>query len=119
VARAVSVGQLAVPVGYAALNWLLDLCCLIAVAHACDLPLTAFQLATVYLAVQVVRQVPLTPGGIGLIEASLLAGLVTAGAPQSGAAAAVLAYRLISCWLVLPAGLLAYVRLHRRDQRRV
>ncbi|MEV0720204.1 flippase-like domain-containing protein [Asanoa sp. NPDC050611] len=112
-ARAVRVRYLALAIGYAALNWLFDLGCLVAAAHACRLPLTVFQLATVYLAVQVVRQIPLTPGGIGVIEASLLAGLVTAGAAQPAAAAVVLLYRLVSFWLVLPAGLVAYLRLAR------
>jgi lysylphosphatidylglycerol synthase-like protein len=65
-------------------------------------------IATVYLAVQVVRQVPLTPGGIGVIEVSLLAGLVSAGAAQVTAAGAVLAYRLLSCWFIIPAGWLAW-----------
>lgn len=112
-ARAVRARDWAVSLAFAVVNWLLDLTCLIAVAHACDLPLTWFQLATVYLAVQVVRQLPVTPGGIGLIEASLLAGLLAAGAPQASAAAVVLGYRLVSFWLVLPAGLTAYLRLTR------
>ncbi|GAA2581022.1 hypothetical protein GCM10010435_68070 [Winogradskya consettensis] len=112
-ARSVRARHWAVTITYAVLNWLADLCCLIAVAHACGLPLSAFQLATAYLAVQVVRQIPVTPGGIGLIEASLLAGLVAAGAPYASATAVVLGYRLISFWLVLPAGLLAYLRLNR------
>ena len=103
----------------ALLNWLLDLLCLIAVARACQFPLSWYQLATVYLAVQVVRQIPLTPGGIGLIEASLLGGFLTAGAPQSAAAAVVLGYRLISCWLILPGGLLAYLRLTRTPRTAV
>nr|BFE73648.1 lysylphosphatidylglycerol synthase domain-containing protein [Actinoplanes digitatis] len=116
-ARAVRLRHWAATIAYAVLNWLLDLGCLVAVAHACDLPLTAFHLASAYLAVQVVRQIPLTPGGVGLIEASLLAGLVAAGAPQAGAAAVVLAYRLVSFWFVLPAGLAAYLRLNRSSRR--
>ncbi|MGX6607678.1 lysylphosphatidylglycerol synthase transmembrane domain-containing protein [Micromonosporaceae bacterium Da 78-11] len=112
-ARAVRARDGARTVGFAVLNWLLDLACLIAVARACDFPLSVSYLPAVYLAVQVVRQIPLTPGGIGLIEASLLAGFLAAGAPQSSAAAVVLGYRLISCWLVLPRGLVAYLRLTR------
>jgi uncharacterized protein (TIRG00374 family) len=100
---------------FAVANWLTDLCCLAAVAKAFHLPLTFFQLATVYLAVQVVRQIPVTPGGIGVIEASLLAALVTAGAGQAPAAAAVLGYRLFSCWLVIPVGLLCWALLRRAD----
>ncbi|MDT5037286.1 MAG: putative heme transporter [Micromonosporaceae bacterium] len=100
---------------FAVANWLTDLCCLAAVAKAFHLPLTFLQLATVYLAVQVVRQIPVTPGGIGVIEASLLAALVTAGAGQAPAAAAVLGYRLFSCWLVIPVGLLCWAMLRRAE----
>ncbi|MET0422816.1 MAG: YbhN family protein [Actinoplanes sp.] len=112
--RSVRSRHWAAAIAFAVLNWLLDLGCLVTVAHAVDLPLGFFPLATVYLAVQVVRQIPLTPGGVGLIEASLLTGLVAAGAPQASAAAVVLGYRVVSFWLLLPAGLFAYLRLNRR-----
>jgi hypothetical protein len=50
---------------------------------------------------------PPTPGGIGvIIEASLIVALTAAGAQAAPAAAAVLVYRLLSCWSVLPIGLL-------------
>ncbi|WP_067499299.1 flippase-like domain-containing protein [Actinoplanes sp. TFC3] len=115
-ARAVRLRHWAATIAFAMLNWLLDLACLIAIVHACGLSLSVLHVATVYLAAQVVRQIPLTPGGAGLIEASLLAGLVAAGAPQAAAAAVVLGYRLVSFWLLLPAGLAAYLRLTRFDR---
>jgi uncharacterized membrane protein YbhN (UPF0104 family) len=40
---------------------------------------------------------------------------VSAGAPAVPAAAAVLGYRLFSCWLILPAGLVSWLLLRRRD----
>ncbi|AGL17221.1 flippase-like domain-containing protein [Actinoplanes sp. N902-109] len=115
-ARAVRLRHWAVTIAFAMLNWLLDLVCLIAVARACGLSLSVPPIATVYLAAQIVRQIPLTPGGVGLIEASLLTGLVAAGAPQATAAAVVLGYRIVSFWLLLPAGLAAYLRLSRFDR---
>ena len=57
---------------------------------------------------QLVRQIPATPGRIGVIEASLILALGAAGAGQAPAAAAVLIYRLLSCWTVLPIGLLCW-----------
>jgi uncharacterized protein (TIRG00374 family) len=96
-------------------NWSLDVACLVAVARACDLGIGYPEIAGVYLAVQIVRQIPVTPGGIGLIETSLLTGLVAAGATQPAAAAVVLGYRLISFWLILPVGLATYLGL--RDPR--
>jgi uncharacterized protein (TIRG00374 family) len=69
-----------------------------------------------YLGIQLVRQIPLSPGGIGLIETSLVAGLVLLGADNAAAAAATLGYRLLSCWLVIPAGLVAWLLLTRRQE---
>jgi uncharacterized membrane protein YbhN (UPF0104 family) len=109
--RSVRLRHWLITVGFAVLNWLLDLACLVAAARGAGLSMPIAHLATVYLAVQVVRQIPVTPGGFGVIEASLLAGLVTAGAPHAVAAAAVLVYRLASCWLVLPAGLASHLAL--------
>ncbi|GAB3851455.1 flippase-like domain-containing protein [Dactylosporangium cerinum] len=71
-------------------------------------------LATVYLTVQLVRQVPISPGGIGVVEVALLAGLVSAGAGHDAAAAAMLVYRLLSCWIIIPLGALTYATLRRR-----
>ncbi|WP_433794595.1 lysylphosphatidylglycerol synthase transmembrane domain-containing protein [Actinoplanes sp. CA-252034] len=99
----------------AVVNWLLDMLCLAAAAAACGADLGWGRLALIYLAVQVVRQVPLTPGGVGLIEASMLAGLTAAGMPDATAAAVVLLYRLVSFWLMLPLGLVGWLRLRRED----
>lgn len=94
-------------------NWLLDMACLLFAADALHAEIGWSRLALIYLAVQVVRQIPLTPGGIGLIETSMLAGLIAAGAPQATAAGVVLIYRLISFWLILPSGLAAHLTLRR------
>jgi uncharacterized protein (TIRG00374 family) len=99
--------------GAAVTNWLTDLLCLYAVARAFDLPVSMWAVGAVYLTVQIIRQVPLTPGGIGVIEVSLLAGLVSAGADDPAAAATVLVYRLLSCWLIIPVGLLCWLVLRR------
>ncbi|NUT35277.1 MAG: flippase-like domain-containing protein [Hamadaea sp.] len=100
---------------FAVVNWFADLLCLVAVVHAFDLSLPVTAIAGTYLAVQIVRQIPLTPGGIGVIETSLLTGLVSAGAASAPAAAAVLGYRVLSCWLIIPVGLVAWSAL-RRDR---
>ncbi|GIF22660.1 hypothetical protein Ate02nite_53900 [Paractinoplanes tereljensis] len=96
-----------------ALNWLTDLLCLAATCRAVGLPVGITTLAGIYLGVQIVRQVPLTPGGVGVVDTALVAGLTAAGATAATAAAAVLIYRLISCWLLLPAGGIAALLLRR------
>jgi uncharacterized protein (TIRG00374 family) len=67
-----------------------------------------------YAAAGVVALVPITPGGLGIVEASLSGLLVLAGVPGGAALVATLAYRLASYWLPLLAGALAYVLFRRR-----
>lgn len=98
-------------IALAVLNWLGDLACLIAVLHAVGLDLPVRTVAIGYLVTHLVRQIPATPGGIGVIEASLLIALTTAGAATAPAAAAVLIYRLLTCWSVLPIGLICWTAL--------
>ncbi|UWP87087.1 flippase-like domain-containing protein [Dactylosporangium fulvum] len=107
----------AAALAYATVKWLADLLCLIAVARGLGLPVGVAALAGIYLSVQIVRQVPLTPGGVGVVETALIAGLTAAGATGIGAAAAVLLYRLLSCWLIIPVGGLAALLLRREPSR--
>jgi uncharacterized protein (TIRG00374 family) len=99
-------------------NWLLDAASLYTATLAFELDIDLWKLALLYLGIQLVRQIPITPGGIGLIEASLLAGLVSAGAAQGSAAAAIVVYRLFSCWLLIPVGFTLMGLLAIRDRRR-
>ncbi|WP_237747062.1 lysylphosphatidylglycerol synthase transmembrane domain-containing protein [Micromonospora lupini] len=108
----------ATALAYAVVKWLADLTCLIAVARALDLPIGTMTLTSIYLSVQIVRQVPLTPGGVGVVEFALLGALTTAGVGGITAAAAVLLYRLLSCWLIIPVGGIAALTLrHGPDIR--
>jgi hypothetical protein len=103
----------------AAVNWLTDLLCLTATCRAVGLPVGVTTLAGIYLGVQIVRQVPLTPGGVGVIDTALVAGLTAAGATAATAAAAVIIYRLLSCWLLLPTGGAAAVVVRRAASHRL
>ena len=53
--------------------------------------------------------IPITPGGLGIVEAGLSGMLILAGIPAGEAVVAVLAYRIISYWLPALAGPVAYV----------
>ena len=70
-----------------------------------------------FCAAQLLAQVPITPGGLGVVVAGLTGTLVLIGVPAGAAAVATLAYRLVSYWLALPAGGVAYL-VHRRHMRR-
>jgi hypothetical protein len=64
------------------------------------------------------RLIPLTPGGLGFVEAGLVGTLKLAGVAASAALAATLLYRIVSFWLPLPAAGVAYALFHRREMRR-
>ncbi len=61
-----------------------------------------------YAAAGIVGMIPATPGGLGLVEASLTGLLVLAQVDSSQAVLATLTYRLASYWLPLAAGPVAY-----------
>jgi uncharacterized protein (TIRG00374 family) len=61
-----------------------------------------------YAAAGIVAMIPLTPGGLGLVEASLYGLLVLAQVDSSQALLATLGYRLASYWAPLCAGPVAY-----------
>lgn len=58
---------------------------------------------------QALALIPLTPGGLGFVEAGLTGTLALAGVGAGDALVAVLAYRLAAYWLPLPVGAVAYV----------
>jgi hypothetical protein len=60
---------------------------------------------------------PVTPGGLGIVEASLSGLLILAGVRPGYAVLATLAYRIASYWLPLLAGLLAYLLFRHRYGR--
>jgi uncharacterized protein (TIRG00374 family) len=62
---------------------------------------------------QLLAQIPVTPGGLGFVEAGLTATLALCGVPAGEAVLATFAYRLFTYWLPLPLGLAAGV-MHRR-----
>jgi uncharacterized protein (TIRG00374 family) len=70
-----------------------------------------------FCAAQVLAQIPVTPGGLGFVEAGLTAMLVLAGVGTGRAVLATLAYRLFAYWLQLPAGVVGFA-LHKRRYAR-
>jgi len=61
--------------------------------------------------------IPITPGGIGIVEAGLSALLILAGVPGGDAVVATLAYRIISYWLPIVVGPFAYMAFRLRFGR--
>jgi uncharacterized membrane protein YbhN (UPF0104 family) len=72
-----------------------------------------------YCAAQLAAMLPFTPGGLGVVEGSLTVALVAYGGSTQSALSAVLLYRLISFWGLLPAGAACYAALRWGEGRSV
>ncbi len=90
------------------------LCLLAAVAAVTPTPNPALVLMA-FVAAAVLRMLPLTPGGLGPVEAALIPLLAAAGLEKSGAVLATLAYRMASLWLPLLFAIPAVWWLRRHD----
>ena len=73
------------------------------------------QCGAVYLGASLVAEAAPTPGGLGAVEAALVAGLTGVGVESGEAVAAVLSYRLATYWLPVLPGWLAFHALERRN----
>ena len=69
------------------------------------------ELFAAYGIANVVGALPVTPGGLGIIEALCATLLVSFGVPRDVATLAVLGWRLVNFWLPIPLGAAAYVSL--------
>ncbi len=85
-------------------NWLLDYFALLAALMAVGVNPRFSVVLLAYGAAAVLAMIPITPGGLGFVEAGLTAMLVLAGVSSADALLATLAYRIVSYWLPLPAG---------------
>jgi len=96
---------------WATANWMLDAASLwvfvAAFGHWVDIDglIVAFGLANVLAAI------PVTPGGLGVVEAILTSTLVGFGTPRGIAVLGVVSYRLVNFWLPIPVGGLSYLSL--------
>jgi uncharacterized protein (TIRG00374 family) len=95
-------------------RWLFDYLALIAALYAVGATPSASLVLLAYVAASMLGMVPLTPGGLGFVEAGLTGLLALAGVAAGAAVVATLAYRLASFWLPIPAGPAAYWLYRRR-----
>lgn len=80
-------------------------------AVSADVPF--IQLFAMYLAATAVAAASPTPGNLGALELALTGGLTTLSVPSGTALGAVLIYRLLTFWLPLLPGFVAFRYLHR------
>ena len=67
--------------------------------------------------IRLVTTLPVTPGGLGLVELGLTAALVLAGGREPGVVAAVLVYRFLTLLVQVPLGAISYLVWQRRAGR--
>ena len=97
-------GQIGRVVAWGATNWLLDCACFALMFTAIHAPIPWDGLLLAYGAGQLAATLPITPGGLGVVEGSLTIALVAFGAEVNSTTDAVLLYRLISFWFILVLG---------------
>jgi uncharacterized membrane protein YbhN (UPF0104 family) len=98
-------------------NVLFDYLALLAALVAAGARPKASLVLLAYVSAVVLGLIPITPGGLGFVEAGLAATLVLAGVPAAQATLATLAYRLASYWLPIAIGPIAYALYRRRAPR--
>ncbi|MYW49213.1 lysylphosphatidylglycerol synthase transmembrane domain-containing protein [Streptomyces sp. SID161] len=76
--------------------------------------LSIASVAVVFLAGNALGSAAPTPGGVGAVEATLTVGLIAVGLPKEVAAPAVLLFRLLTLWLPVLPGWLAFNHLTRK-----
>ena len=107
-ARAAGVGQpeparsSASAFGWSLFNWIADVACLAFAAYAAGGHPSLAGLTVAYAAARAVGSIPLMPGGLLVVEAVLVPGLVSSGMTLAAAISAMLIYRLVS-WIFISA----------------
>jgi hypothetical protein len=96
---------------WAALNWLFEAFALWACVRAFGHTLGPVGLLVAYGLANVAAAIPITPGGLGIVEGILVPTLVAFSTTKAVALLGVIAFRLISFWLPIPIGFGSYARL--------
>jgi uncharacterized protein (TIRG00374 family) len=105
-------------VGWAAANWLLDAASLWVFLAAFGHRTSVDGLLIAYGLANVLGALPVTPGGLGIIEGVLTPTLVGFGVPGGVAVLGVVSWRVVNFWLPIPAGGVAYLSLRLSGEER-
>ena len=96
---------------WASLNWILDAASLWCFVAAFGRFLNPVELFAAYGIANIAGALPVTPGGLGVVDWLTPLLLVSFGATRSVATLGVLGWRLVNFWLPIPAGAIAYISL--------
>jgi uncharacterized membrane protein YbhN (UPF0104 family) len=106
--------------GWAASNWLLDAASLWVCLWAYGVVVHPGALLAAYGAANLVGLLPVTPGGLGIVEGVLIPSLILLGAAGGPVVLGVLTWRAMEFWLPIPVAGITYLslRLHRPKEIR-
>ncbi|MDA8080585.1 MAG: YbhN family protein [Actinomycetota bacterium] len=96
---------------WAVANWIFDAASLWIFLAAYGHLVNIDALLVSYGLANILAVIPITPAGLGVVEAALTTSLVGFGTPRGIAILGVISYRLINFWLPIPGGALAYLSL--------
>ena len=98
-------------------NWVLDAAVLWVCLAAFGEVVHPGLLLTAYGAANLLGLLPVTPGGLGVVEGVLMPALVAFGVGGGAAVLGVLSWRVVQFWLPMPVGGVAYLALRVGDAR--
>jgi hypothetical protein len=98
-------------IGWAAANWILDAASLWVFVAAFSHFISPVDLLLAYGLANILAAIPITPGGLGVVEFVLVSMITGFGPTAAQALSAVLAYRAVNFWLPIPFGGVAYASL--------
>lgn len=115
--ESVSLGRrdLSVAFGWSLFNWIADVACLGFAAYAAGGRASLAGLTVAYAAARAVGTIPLMPGGLLVVEAVLVPGLVSSGMSLPDAISAMLIYRVISWLLIAAIGWVVFFFMFRTE----
>ncbi len=115
--ESVSLGRrdLSVAFGWSLFNWVADVACLGFAVYAAGGNASVAGLTVAYAAARAVGTIPLMPGGLLVVEAVLVPGLVSSGMSLPDAISAMLIYRLISWILIAAIGWVVFFFMFRTN----
>ena len=103
---------------WGAVNWLLDAAALWVLLAAFGYRADPGQLLLVYGLVGILSLVPITPGGLGIVEGVMVPLLVALGSTSQIAILGVIAWRLLQFWMPMPLGAVSALSLLARPRLR-
>lgn len=101
--------------GWSLFNWIADVACLAFAAYAAGGHPSLAALTVAYAAARAVGSIPLMPGGLLVVEAVLVPGLVSSGMTLASAISAMLIYRLVSWIFISSIGWVVFFFMFRTE----